>query len=168
MNRRIARFFSFCLALCIACAPVVSFAHSGRTDASGGHYNRSTGEYHYHHGKPAHQHPNGVCPYDRKATPKPTLKPTPKPTRKPTTPTPKATFSHIPHVVTVYKTNIYEGPSIGDTILKKVYEGDILYVLAYRMVNNVKWYKVETQDGTRGYIKADWVEKYSPSILQLP
>ena len=29
MNRRIARFFSFCLALCIACAPIVSFAHSG-------------------------------------------------------------------------------------------------------------------------------------------
>lgn len=29
MNRRIARLFSFCLALCIACAPVVSFAHSG-------------------------------------------------------------------------------------------------------------------------------------------
>lgn len=23
-------------------------AHSGRTDSSGGHYNRSTGEYHYH------------------------------------------------------------------------------------------------------------------------
>lgn len=25
-----------------------SFAHSGRTDSNGGHYNRSTGEYHYH------------------------------------------------------------------------------------------------------------------------
>ena len=24
------------------------YAHSGRTDASGGHYNRKTGEYHYH------------------------------------------------------------------------------------------------------------------------
>lgn len=39
-------------------------AHSGRTDSSGGHYNRSTGEYHYHHGHPAHQHENGICPYD--------------------------------------------------------------------------------------------------------
>lgn len=38
-------------------------AHSGRTDANGGHYNRSTGEYHYHHGYPAHQHPGGYCPY---------------------------------------------------------------------------------------------------------
>lgn len=41
-----------------------AFAHPGETDSSGGHYDRSTGEYHYHHGYPAHQHPNGVCPYD--------------------------------------------------------------------------------------------------------
>jgi hypothetical protein len=27
-----------------------SFSHSGRTDANGGHYNRKTGEYHYHNG----------------------------------------------------------------------------------------------------------------------
>lgn len=26
----------------------LSYAHSGRTDANGGHYDRSTGEYHYH------------------------------------------------------------------------------------------------------------------------
>ena len=39
-------------------------AHPGRTDASGGHTNHSTGEYHYHHGYPAHQHDGGVCPYD--------------------------------------------------------------------------------------------------------
>ena len=26
------------------------FAHSGRTDSDGGHYNRSTGEYHNHNG----------------------------------------------------------------------------------------------------------------------
>ena len=43
-------------------------AHSGRTDSNGGHYNRSTGEYHYHHGYPEHQHENGVCPYDYKDT----------------------------------------------------------------------------------------------------
>lgn len=41
-----------------------AYAHSGRTDSQGGHYNRSTGEYHFHHGYPAHQHENGVCPYD--------------------------------------------------------------------------------------------------------
>lgn len=42
--------------------PLVSYAHQGNTDASGGH-NSSTG-YHYHHGYPAHQHENGQCPYD--------------------------------------------------------------------------------------------------------
>ena len=41
----------------------VAFAHSGRTDSKGGHYDHSTGEYHYHHGHPAHQHPGGQCPY---------------------------------------------------------------------------------------------------------
>ena len=40
-------------------------AHSGRTDANGGHWDSSTGEYHYHHGYPAHQHENGVCPYEQ-------------------------------------------------------------------------------------------------------
>lgn len=40
-----------------------AYAHSGRTDGAGGHYDRFSGEYHYHHGYPAHQHPNGVCPY---------------------------------------------------------------------------------------------------------
>jgi hypothetical protein len=40
------------------------FAHSGKTDANGGHYDSSTGEYHYHHGYPEHQHTNGKCPYD--------------------------------------------------------------------------------------------------------
>lgn len=44
-------------------------AHSGRTDSNGGHYDNSTGTYHYHHGYPAHQHydmnGDGVkdCPY---------------------------------------------------------------------------------------------------------
>ena len=52
------------LLLCVATA----FAHSGGTDKNGGHYNRSTGEYHYHHGYPEHQHPGGVCPYEKKST----------------------------------------------------------------------------------------------------
>ena len=45
--------------LCIGSAS----AHPGRTDANGGHHVTATGEYHYHHGYPAHQHPGGVCPY---------------------------------------------------------------------------------------------------------
>ena len=44
--------------------PINAYAHPGKTDGSGGHYNHSTGEYHYHHGYPAHQHTNGKCPYN--------------------------------------------------------------------------------------------------------
>lgn len=49
------------------------FAHPGRTDANGGHWNKSTGEYHYHHGYPEHQHydidGDGItdCPYTDKS-----------------------------------------------------------------------------------------------------
>lgn len=62
------RFLALLLCLFLLCSSV--FAHSGKTDANGGHYDRSTGEYHYHHGYPAHQHydmdGDGVvdCPYD--------------------------------------------------------------------------------------------------------
>ena len=44
--------------------PSSVLAHPGRTDIYGGHYNDETGEYHYHHGFPAHQHIDGECPYD--------------------------------------------------------------------------------------------------------
>lgn len=63
------RFLAFLLAFLLLLSPTV-LAHSGRTDANGGHYYRSTGEYHYHHGYPAHQHydmdGDGIidCPYD--------------------------------------------------------------------------------------------------------
>lgn len=30
--------------------PSICLSHSGRTDANGGHYNRKSGEYHYHNG----------------------------------------------------------------------------------------------------------------------
>lgn len=45
-----------------------SYAHSGRTDSSGGHKDNKNksglGSYHYHcGGNPAHLHTNGVCPY---------------------------------------------------------------------------------------------------------
>jgi hypothetical protein len=51
------------LFLLICSFGVIVYAHPGQTDANGGHYNHSTGEYHYHHGYPAHSHAGG-CPYD--------------------------------------------------------------------------------------------------------
>lgn len=50
--------------------PVPVLAHPGKTDGKGGHTDRSTGEYHYHHGYSAHQHYDmdgdgkEDCPYD--------------------------------------------------------------------------------------------------------
>lgn len=52
------------LVIAVLVIPVLAFAHSGRTDSAGGHTDRDTGEYHYHHGHSAHQHTNGECPYD--------------------------------------------------------------------------------------------------------
>lgn len=52
------------LALLMLSTIVTVYAHSGGTDGQGGHYNSSTGEYHYHHGYSAHQHEGGECPYD--------------------------------------------------------------------------------------------------------
>lgn len=53
--------------LCAALLSLPALAHSGRTDASGGHRDNKNvsglGSYHYHHGYSAHLHPNGVCPY---------------------------------------------------------------------------------------------------------
>lgn len=51
-----------CLILAIV-ATVSVFAHGGKTDEQGGHYDSDTGSYHYHHGYPAHQHTFGRCPY---------------------------------------------------------------------------------------------------------
>lgn len=97
------RFLAFVLAFLLLLSPTV-LAHSGRTDANGGHYDRSTGEYHYHHGYPAHQHydmdGDGVvdCPYNfddqtgrnsggsskkQRATQTPRPKPTPTPSPEP-------------------------------------------------------------------------------------
>lgn len=62
MKRRI---LSICIALLsIFLLSSLAFAHPGKTDEDGGHYDYSTGEYHYHHGYPAHQHTGGQCPYE--------------------------------------------------------------------------------------------------------
>jgi hypothetical protein len=50
--------------------PIRAYAHPGRTDSNGGHTDSDTGDYHYHHGYPAHDHydmdGDGIidCPYD--------------------------------------------------------------------------------------------------------
>ena len=61
---KIRTLFAFLVVVLLVLSSIIPvFAHSGKTDSNGGHYDTSTGEYHYHHGYPAHQHPNGKCPY---------------------------------------------------------------------------------------------------------
>ena len=62
MNR-LTRAVFFVLVIAVLLSPGV-FAHSGGTDGHGGHYVGGTNNYHYHHGYPAHQHEDGLCPYD--------------------------------------------------------------------------------------------------------
>ena len=51
------RFISFLLtALIMLLVSRTATAHPGRTDGNGGHTDHSTGDYHYHHGYPAHDH----------------------------------------------------------------------------------------------------------------
>lgn len=51
------------ICILIFISPYKSYAHPGNTDEFGGHYDLSTGDYHYHHGFEAHYHPNGICPF---------------------------------------------------------------------------------------------------------
>lgn len=52
MNFRIFHSFAVCF-VCLAIGITSASAHSGGLDSQGGHYNRKTGEYHYHRGSGA-------------------------------------------------------------------------------------------------------------------
>ncbi|MBN2838955.1 MAG: peptidoglycan-binding protein [Fusobacteriaceae bacterium] len=71
---------SVLLVIAFSCIFSMSYAHSGRTDSSGGHKDNKNksglGYYHYHHGYPAHLHNNGVCPYEGGSTKKTSKKST--------------------------------------------------------------------------------------------
>lgn len=51
------------IAILILVFSTTALAHPGGTDKYGGHTESATGQYHYHHGHEAHQHPDGVCPF---------------------------------------------------------------------------------------------------------
>lgn len=80
MKKKRTAAFLAALMVC-TCAPqtiagasnlITAEAHSGRTDANGGHRDRKNasglGSYHYHcGGHPAHLHERGICPYSQSA-----------------------------------------------------------------------------------------------------
>lgn len=68
MKKIVKKVFSVLCIIPFLTFPITSFAHSGRTDSSGGHhdYNNKSGlgGYHYHcNGHPPHLHDGGICPY---------------------------------------------------------------------------------------------------------
>ena len=99
MKKRIPSLLLYLALIVLAVSLALTvYAHPGRTDSSGGHTDRSTGEYHYHHGYGEHDHTDADgdgdldCPYDFKdktdhsyngGTVKETEKATPAPTSKP-------------------------------------------------------------------------------------
>lgn len=94
--------------LMLLCVPTVNFAHSGRTDANGGHRDNKNksglGSYHYHcGGYPAHLHDGGVCPY---TSPAPATLSSSESTSKTTTSTTK---SSTPSKVNVSSVEIDTG-----------------------------------------------------------
>ena len=59
--RHLARWACALFVLGLLCAPFFALAHPGGMDSQGGH--DSPDGYHFHHGFPAHQHEDGICPY---------------------------------------------------------------------------------------------------------
>jgi len=65
LNKQSKRYILILIVPILICLTVLqTSAHQGRTDGKGGHTNSATGDYHYHHGYPAHNHPGGICPYE--------------------------------------------------------------------------------------------------------
>lgn len=67
---KLLKILTICIVSSLFILPNLAFAHPGSLDENGGHYDHSTGEYHYHHGYPAHEHydidGDGIvdCPYN--------------------------------------------------------------------------------------------------------
>lgn len=66
--KNLKRLLIACICFIIILPSSMTYAHSGRTDSSGGHRDNKNasglGYYHYHcGGNPPHLHSNGTCPY---------------------------------------------------------------------------------------------------------
>ena len=94
MKKQIRIAIAICLVLVIISSTSnIMMAHSGRTDANGGHRDNKNasglGPYHYHcGGNPPHLHSAGICPYSATFQPAPALSELP-------TPAPSPSSSHI-------------------------------------------------------------------------
>lgn len=158
-------------ALLVLVLPVsVGFAHGGGTDSDGGHYDRSTGEYHYHHGYSAHQHPGGECPYQKKSNPTPTARPTVQSISVTAAPTSTRRSgvvysSHIPGIFrTTANVNLRKGPSTSEAVIVTVpadteidFTGNTAITDDYK-----KWYEVEYL-GMNGWLYSEYAVRVEPT-----
>lgn len=62
--RKYKKFYILILIIYMLIIPINTFAHSGRTDSNGGHWDRSTGTYHYHNGTSVQQNSGGSYQYN--------------------------------------------------------------------------------------------------------
>lgn len=109
--------------LSIVSIEVNAYAHSGRTDSSGGHKDNKNksglGSYHYHcGGHPAHLHNGGVCPYSSN-----------KDSTKGSTSSSKKTISTVPTTIAVTDIKINEN-------VTNMEEGESKKLTATIMPNN--------------------------------
>lgn len=103
----------------------LAFAHGGRTDSDGGHHDYNNvsglGPYHYHHGEPAHLHPNGVCPYEAEAAPAESAEPIVTDTE------PIVTDTETDEIEEKYNSLLEEDPAAGEPAEEYHTESNDLY-----------------------------------------
>lgn len=179
MKKTVAAFLALLLAICALTQ--VAGAHSGRTDASGGHKDNKNksglGSYHYHcGGNPPHLHNGGTCQYrsgTTAATKKPNKTSEPKP-KSTTTPvqaasdnTQKITSQIIPleEGMQYAKTNasgvnVRKEPSsrAGKQSTIRNSGTPLIVIEAVTGRNDEAWCAVRLENGTEGYIRRDLLD----------
>ena len=105
MAKKLRAILTICLILALISGSFnIVLAHSGRTDANGGHRDNKNvsrlGPYHYHcNGNPPHLHSRGTCPY--KTVSKPTPSPQPKPSPTPIYPNISQPTRTTPQIIAI-------------------------------------------------------------------
>ena len=69
--------------------------------------------------------------------------------------------------VNSWSLNIRESAPSG-TIIKIVYEGEVLRILDSVVISSVGWYQVKTKDGTIGWCQSQYVTAYNAVIINNP
>lgn len=132
-----------------------AFAHPGGTNGDGGHMDRSTGKYHYHHGYPAHDHENGVCPYDFKD--------------KTGDSSGQSSGSSGGGTSAIYyrstsNVNMRSSASSSSSILQTIPEGS---TLKYMNGHSGNWYRV-SYAGITGWVYGDYIVKRAAPVTAKP